>query len=200
MSLEIINSVATVISSVMAFITVWLVVKHYNDSKKSDTRHFWYRNYILDNNFKECENIFENILSIFKNLQLEETEKLIKLKEEFNNLREYFYKTKFFDENLYTHLDNFINLCEEECISRETEKLIKLKEEFNNLREYFYKTKFFDENLYTHLDNFINLCEEECISRFNSIDSEDISRMKNVFLKSLFEYELNDYKDFTIKY
>ena len=33
MSLEIINSVATVISSVMAFITVWLVVKHYNDSK-----------------------------------------------------------------------------------------------------------------------------------------------------------------------
>ncbi len=153
MPLEIINSVATVISSVMAFITVWLVVKHYNDSKKSDTRYFWYRNYILDNNFKECENIFENILSIFKNLQLEETE-----------------------------------------------KLIKLKEEFNNLREYFYKTKFFDENLYTHLDNFINLCEEECISRFNSIDSEDISRMKNVFLKSLFEYELNDYKDFTIKY
>ena len=153
MSLETANTIATVVSSVAAFITILLVIKQYNDSKKSETKHFWFRNYILDNNFKECENIFENILSIFKSTTLEEVE-----------------------------------------------KLIKLKEEFNNLREYFYKTKFFDEKLYENLDNFINLCEEECISGFNSIDNDDIYRMKNIFLKSLFEYELSDYKNFTIKY
>lgn len=150
--IEIANSIATVISSLAALATIYLVIKQYKDSKKSDTKHFWYRNYILNNDLKDYEKIFSDILHIYKN----------------NNMSD-------------------------------TDKLLALKEKFNTLREFFYKVEFFDNNLYKQLNNFINTCEEECMSNIN-MELENILVMKNIFLKSLFEYELNDYKDFTIKY
>ncbi|MCF2624951.1 hypothetical protein I6E17_02015 [Fusobacterium perfoetens] len=150
--IEITNSIATVISSLAALATIYLVIKQYKDSKKSDTKHFWYRNYILNNDLKDYEKIFSDILDIYKN----------------NNMSD-------------------------------TDKLLVLKEKFNTLREFFYKVEFFDNDLYKQLNNFINTCEEECMSNIN-MESENILVMKSIFLKSLFEYELNDYKDFRIKY
>lgn len=150
--IEIANSIATVISSLAALATIYLVIKQYKDSKKSDTKHFWYRNYILNNDLKDYEKIFSDILDIYKN----------------NNMSD-------------------------------TDKLLGLKEKFNTLREFFYKVEFFDNDLYKQLNNFINTCEEECMSNIN-MESENILVMKSIFLKSLFEYELNDYKDFRIKY
>ena len=150
--IEIANSIATVISSLAALATIYLVIKQYKDSKKSDTKHFWYRNYILNNDLKDYEKIFSDILDIYKN----------------NNMSD-------------------------------TDKLLVLKEKFNTLREFFYKVEFFDNDLYKQLNNFINTCEEECMSNIN-MESENILVMKSIFLKSLFEYELNDYKDFRIKY
>ena len=38
--IEIANSIATVISSLAALATIYLVIKQYKDSKKSDTKHF----------------------------------------------------------------------------------------------------------------------------------------------------------------
>lgn len=150
--IEIASSIATVISSLAALATIYLVIKQYKDSKKSDTKHFWYRNYILNNDLKDYEKIFSDILDIYKN----------------NNMSD-------------------------------TDKLLGLKEKFNTLREFFYKVEFFDDNLYKQLNNFINTCEEECMSNIN-MESENILTMKSIFLKSLFEYELNDYENFTIKY
>lgn len=150
--IEIANSIATVISSLAALATIYLVIKQYKDSKKSDTKHFWYRNYILNNDLKDYEKIFSDILDIYKNNSMSDTD-----------------------------------------------KLLSLKEKFNTLREFFYKVEFFDNNLYKQLNNFINTCEEECMSNIN-MELENILVMKNIFLKSLFEYELNDYENFTIKY
>lgn len=151
---EIINTVLITISSISACLNVYFFQKNNNISKKLDTKHFWYRNYILNNQLNNYNKFFEEILKSYKDKTLTDVNKILIFKENFEKLREFFYKTRFFDKNLYNSLNNFINLCEEECI------------------------------------NFV----------FSKADkSEEILVMRDIILKSLYEYELNNYENFTIK-
>lgn len=77
--------------------------------------------------------------------------------------------------------------------------LLALKDCFENLREIFYKTEFFDKIMYNKIYNFINLCEQECLINQN-LSKEEVQRMSNILLQSLYQYELNEYKNFEIKY
>lgn len=151
-TLEIWNSLATVVSCLAALITIILVKNQYSDSKIVDTKHFWYRSVLLHDNLEEYNECLNNILDITNNVKKNRVEKLLEWKDEFNKLRLFFYKTEFFDKSFYEGINNFINTCEEECMENP------------------------------------------------AITEEEIFRMDNIILKSLYEFELNEYKDFTIKY
>lgn len=151
-NLELVNSFFTAISGVTAVIAIYLTTSQFKDSKKSDIKHFWYREFLLLSKLEDYNAIFDKILSLVQNQQ-----------------------------------------------SSQATTLLALKDCFENLREIFYKTEFFDKIMYNKIYNFINLCEQECLINQN-LSKEEVQRMSNILLQSLYQYELNEYKNFEIKY
>lgn len=149
---EFISSVFTAISGVASAIAIWLTTSQFTNSKKNDVNHFWYREFLLLSELEKYNNIFEKI------------SKLI-------------YER---DNNLST-------------------SLLELKDCFEDLREIFYKTEFFDKVMFDKVSEFLNICEQECLVNVN-LSKEEVLKMSNILLKSLYLYELNEYKNFEIKY
>lgn len=77
--------------------------------------------------------------------------------------------------------------------------LLELKDCFEKLREIFYKTEFFDKVMFNKVYEFLNMCEQECLINSN-LSKEEVLKMSNILLKSLYLYELNEYENFEIKY
>ncbi len=97
-NLELVNSFFTAISGVTAVIAIYLTTSQFKDSKKSDIKHFWYREFLLLSKLEDYNAIFDKILSLVQNQQNSQATTLLALKDCFENLREIFYKTEFFDK------------------------------------------------------------------------------------------------------
>lgn len=149
---EFISSIFIVISGVASAIAVWLTTSQFANSKKNDVKHFWYREFLLLSELEKYNNIFEKISKL--------------IYERKNNL---------------------------------PKTLLELKDCFEDLREIFYKTEFFDKVMFNKVYEFLNMCEQECLINPN-LSKEEVLKMSNILLKSLYLYELEEYKNFEIKY
>lgn len=146
-----INLICTAILAITSVINVYLLLYQINSNKQSEAKKFWYKVSINSDDLSNCIGYFNNIVSI------------IESKQKIN------------------------------------EKLLAYKYQFKNIRNFFSKTIFFDEDMKNKLDEFIYECEQECMIN-EKIKKEDINHMLWIILKSLYNFELNSYKDFNIKY
>jgi hypothetical protein len=78
--------------------------------------------------------------------------------------------------------------------------LLELKKSFSKIRELLWEISFFDEIFYKTLFNFFNEYEQDFSNREQIPNKEDIMKFYQILMKSILNYERNNYQNFTIFY
>lgn len=78
--------------------------------------------------------------------------------------------------------------------------LLGLKKSFSEIRELLWEISFFDEIFYKTLFNFFNEYEQDFSNREQIPNKEDIMKFYQILMKSILNYERNNYQNFTILY
>lgn len=78
--------------------------------------------------------------------------------------------------------------------------LLGLKKSFSKIRELLWEISFFDEIFYKTLFNFFNEYEQDFSNREQIPNKEDIMKFYQILMKSILNYERNNYQNFTILY
>lgn len=78
--------------------------------------------------------------------------------------------------------------------------LLGLKKSFSKIRELLWEISFFDEIFYKTLFNFFNEYEQDFSNREQIPNKEDIMKFYQILMKSILNYERNNYQNFTIFY
>ena len=107
-----INLICTAILAITSVINVYLLLYQINSNKQSEAKKFWYKVSINSDDLSNCIGYFNNIVSIIESKQ-KINEKLLAYKYQFKNIRNFFSKTIFFDEDMKNKLDEFIYECEQ---------------------------------------------------------------------------------------
>lgn len=78
--------------------------------------------------------------------------------------------------------------------------LLGLKKSFSKIRELLWEISFFDEIFYKTLFNFFNEYEQDFSNREQIPNKEDVMKFYQILMKSILNYERNNYQNFTILY
>ena len=148
-----INLICTAILAITSVVNVLLLLYQINSNKQDEAKKFWYKVSINSDDLSNCTGYFNRIISIIENNQ-KRNDKLLAYKDEFKNIRNFFSKTIFFDEDMKNKLDEFIYECEQECMINDNIK----KEDINHMLWIILKSLYsFELNSYKDFNIKYNL-------------------------------------------
>ena len=124
-----VNLICTAILAITSVVNVLLLLYQINSNRQDEAKKFWYKVSINSDDLSNCTGYFNRIISIIENNQ-KRNDKLLAYKDEFKNIRNFFSKTIFFDEDMKNKLDEFIYECEQECMINDNIKKEDIKELF----------------------------------------------------------------------
>lgn len=145
---------------------------------------------IIKNDLPEYIAIIISLYNIYFTLNQEK--KIKKL--EVDNFWFRNYVSKFI-EDIKTETDSLIDLNNKKDYFV---FLIESKKSFSKIRDLLWEISFFDEIFYKTLFNFFNMCQEDFSNREEIPDKEEIKKFYQILMKSILNYERNNYQNFTI--
>ncbi|MGL4861783.1 MAG: hypothetical protein ACRC4T_01515 [Cetobacterium sp.] len=101
--------------------------------------------------------------------------------------------------DFYNIIKKIIEILDKKKSITRREFASETKDQVQNLRDYFEIVYYIDRDMSKKIKSFIGLFEGEVIQN-DKLEKEDILIVKRVLISSIYNYEMNGYKDFTIDY
>ncbi|MGL5356289.1 MAG: hypothetical protein ACRDAQ_07070 [Cetobacterium sp.] len=102
-------------------------------------------------------------------------------------------------EDLYNIVEKLIDILEQKNSLGRRGFVLEIKNQIERLRLYFEIIQYIDKDMSSKIKNYIGLIEGEIIQN-SEIKKEDILFVKRILISSLYNYEMNGYKEFNIDY
>ncbi|MGL5544712.1 MAG: hypothetical protein ACRDB6_06360 [Cetobacterium sp.] len=102
-------------------------------------------------------------------------------------------------EDLYDIVDNLIGTLERKETLERRVFALEIKNQIERFRSYFEIVQYMDRDMSNKIKNYIGLVEAEIIQN-SEIKKEDVIFIKRILISSIYNYEMNGYKEFNIDY
>ena len=112
---EIVNIGLTTVLAITSVVNIYILYNQFNVSNKNKIKQFWFRNSFDNSKIISLKKEFLGIISILNNTSTL-NEKLLEYKKIFQRIRMLFDDVGLLDDNVKEQLNNFLYICETECM------------------------------------------------------------------------------------